>query len=268
MSISCACSSLSGSSWRSTWIEPDIDASGLRISCAMPAAISPTAASRCCSRALRSRRLMSVTSWNVKRKPVRPFGKRERRDRDADVDRAPVAAPELADRPLALRVSASVARRAREVRRQLQHVADVVPDGLRRRQPGDRRGGAVERQDAPVASAVTRPLSRLSMTCSLNARRSAICVRGVLEPRVGRTQPFGQRARQERHGEEAEQVDRHRVLREPQRRQRHAAARLPRRRKVRRHVHVLRGDDGQVEHARSAPPPAARRGGSGSCWPR
>ena len=57
MSISCACSSVSGSSWRSTWIDPDIDASGLRISCAMPAAISPTAARRCCSRASRSRRL-------------------------------------------------------------------------------------------------------------------------------------------------------------------------------------------------------------------
>jgi hypothetical protein len=50
MSISCAWSPLSGSSCRSICIEPDIDASGLRISCAMPAAISPTAASRCCSR--------------------------------------------------------------------------------------------------------------------------------------------------------------------------------------------------------------------------
>jgi hypothetical protein len=52
MSINCACSSVSASSCRSTWIEPDIDASGLRISCAMPAAISPTAASRCCRRSL------------------------------------------------------------------------------------------------------------------------------------------------------------------------------------------------------------------------
>ena len=43
-------------------IEPDIAASGFRISCAMPAAISPTAASRCCSRASRSRRLSSVMS--------------------------------------------------------------------------------------------------------------------------------------------------------------------------------------------------------------
>ena len=67
MSISCAWSLESGSSCRRIWIEPDIDASGLRISWAMPAAISPTAASRCCSRAFALQRLTSVTSWNVKR---------------------------------------------------------------------------------------------------------------------------------------------------------------------------------------------------------
>ena len=62
MSMSCACSSVSGSSCRRIWIDPDIAASGLRISWAMPAAISPTAASRCLSRASRSSFLMSVTS--------------------------------------------------------------------------------------------------------------------------------------------------------------------------------------------------------------
>ena len=65
MSISCAWSVDSGSSCLSICIEPDIEASGLRISCAMPAAISPTAASRCCRRAFCSNRLTSVTSWNV-----------------------------------------------------------------------------------------------------------------------------------------------------------------------------------------------------------
>ena len=74
ISINWACSSLSGSSCRSTWIDPDIEASGLRISWAMPAAISPTAASRCCMRAPRSNRLTSVTSWNVKRYPLLPSG--------------------------------------------------------------------------------------------------------------------------------------------------------------------------------------------------
>ena len=74
MSISCACSAVSGSSCRRIWIEPDIEASGLRISCAMPAAISPTAASRCCTRASRSCLRASVTSWNVNRKPVSPRG--------------------------------------------------------------------------------------------------------------------------------------------------------------------------------------------------
>ncbi len=65
MSISWAWSAESGSSCLSICIDPDIDASGLRISCAMPAAISPTAARRCCSRALCSKRFTSVTSWNV-----------------------------------------------------------------------------------------------------------------------------------------------------------------------------------------------------------
>ena len=51
--------SSSVSSSRSTWIEPRIDASGLRISWAMPAAISPTAASRCLTRASRSSRFTS-----------------------------------------------------------------------------------------------------------------------------------------------------------------------------------------------------------------
>ncbi len=67
MSISCSCSLLSGRSCRRIWIDPDIDASGLRISWAMPAAISPTAASRCCIAASRSSFLMLVTSWNANR---------------------------------------------------------------------------------------------------------------------------------------------------------------------------------------------------------
>ncbi|MNC84889.1 hypothetical protein D3C83_04580 [compost metagenome] len=73
--MSWACSSVSASSSRSSWIDPDIDASGFRISCAIPAAISPTAARRCCRRASRSSRLTVVTSWNVKRYPARPSGK-------------------------------------------------------------------------------------------------------------------------------------------------------------------------------------------------
>ena len=42
--------------------DPDIDANGLRISWAIPAAISPTAASRCCIRASRSSFLTAVRS--------------------------------------------------------------------------------------------------------------------------------------------------------------------------------------------------------------
>ena len=74
MSISWACSSLRDSSCRRIWIEPDIEASGMRISWAMPAAISPTAASRCWTRMFRSVFLISVTSWKVYSHPVVPAG--------------------------------------------------------------------------------------------------------------------------------------------------------------------------------------------------
>jgi hypothetical protein len=40
----------------------------------MPAAISPTAARRCWTRASRSRFFSSVTSWKVNRKPLLPRG--------------------------------------------------------------------------------------------------------------------------------------------------------------------------------------------------
>ena len=72
MSISWACSADSGSSPRSTCIAPDIEASGLRISWAIPAAISPTAARRWRICAVRSSPLMSVTSWKVKMTPRSP----------------------------------------------------------------------------------------------------------------------------------------------------------------------------------------------------
>ena len=74
MSISASCSCDSASSWRSSCTEPDIAASGLRISWAMPAAISPSEASRCRSWFVRSSAFTAVTSWKVKMTPGRPSG--------------------------------------------------------------------------------------------------------------------------------------------------------------------------------------------------
>ena len=52
--------------------EPEIDASGLRISWAMPAASSPTAASCSLNRAWRSSFLTSVRSWKTMSTPSSP----------------------------------------------------------------------------------------------------------------------------------------------------------------------------------------------------
>ena len=99
--------------------------------------------------------------------------------------------------------------------RQLQHLAR--PAG---RPPtangsaGDRLGAAVERQDRAAArSVVARPLGRLSMTCWLNACRSAISVDACSSRAPADRRLVGQRAAQQRHGEEPEQVERDRVLR-------------------------------------------------------
>ena len=50
--------------------EPEIDASGLRISWAIPAASSPTAASLSLSRTSPSRRLTCVTFWKMRMRPT------------------------------------------------------------------------------------------------------------------------------------------------------------------------------------------------------
>ena len=60
------------SSLESTWTEPEIDASGLRISWAMPAASSPTAASCSLKRAWRSSFFTSVRSWKTMSAPSSP----------------------------------------------------------------------------------------------------------------------------------------------------------------------------------------------------
>ena len=88
---------------------------------------------------------------------------------------AAVAGAILRSRSRRLRVSPSVASRARRCRRQLQHLADVAgrspaPRGT----PVIADAARLKVRTRPSASAVTRPLSRLSMTYSLNARRSAI----------------------------------------------------------------------------------------------
>ena len=54
----------------SAWTEPEMDARGLRISCAMPAASSPTAASLSLRRTSPSSRLTCVTFWKIRMRPT------------------------------------------------------------------------------------------------------------------------------------------------------------------------------------------------------
>ena len=67
MASSRSCSAEMSGSAMSTWAEPLIEPSGLRISWASCAAISPTAASFSLVRTSCSRRLISVRSWNTSR---------------------------------------------------------------------------------------------------------------------------------------------------------------------------------------------------------
>ena len=142
----------------------------------MPAAISPTAASRCCSRASRSSFLISVTSWNVIRYPARPPG----------VSRCVALKPMSISRPSGRAMTELEAAGARagqvpvqrvdQPRGQLHHLGDRPADHGRARQAADGFRGVVEREDPPRRSVVARPLGRLSMTCWLRACRSAISV--------------------------------------------------------------------------------------------
>src|ERR1019366_4927051 len=53
-----------------TWTDPEIEARGLRISCAIPAATSPTAASLSLRRTSPSSRLSSVRFWKMRMRPI------------------------------------------------------------------------------------------------------------------------------------------------------------------------------------------------------
>ena len=154
-------------------MEPDIEARGLRISCAMPAAISPTAASRSRRPASRSRRFTSVTSWKVKRWPTRPSGN----GNGAAVSPRSIARPsgrsyeKSARRP---RGSSSrttwtpnVAGKA-SISRASRPIADAEST------PVMTAAALLKLTTRQSASVVTRPLTRLSMTCALNWRRSSI----------------------------------------------------------------------------------------------
>ena len=129
-------------------MDPDIDASGLRISCAMPAAISPTAASRCCNRASRSSFFTSVRSWNVIRKPARPVRRVHVRRAQADVDSRLIGAAELELEAARAGATEAAPERVGHLGGQLQDVGNGAADSGRCRHAADALGRLVEREHA------------------------------------------------------------------------------------------------------------------------
>ena len=138
-------------SFERTWTEPEIDASGLRISWAMPAASSPTAASCSLNRARRSSFFISVRSW--KRMQHSLFAAvRLLEDAEREADHLPRAAP------VDLDLAAVGLPAARAVADRRPSPPEARTRGRRAGGPGARAGidaeevaaGAVQERDALV----------------------------------------------------------------------------------------------------------------------
>ena len=186
MSISCDCSSVSGSSCRRSWIEPDIDASGFRISCAIPAAISPTAASRCWTRASRSALARFGDVTEREQKAVLAAWRPQDRGADPQLNLPAVRTRER-ELDARQRLAALVRRRTSRRRRggSCSTVAAGWPTAAAAPIAGDRLGGAVERHDA--ARCVGRRQAAGQAVDHVLAERLQVgeLIGGLLQPRVG-----------------------------------------------------------------------------------
>ena len=220
MSISCDCSSVSGSSCRRIWIDPDIDASGLRISWAMPGRHladrrQPLLHARL---ALALARLGDV----LEREHEAGLAARRHQRRRAE--------PELDLRGRRARVKPNStrgscgrpSRRPEQSRRTPPAAAALaarLADRLPRRHAGDRLGGAVEGEDPPV-DVGRRQAARQAVDDVLAERlQVASWFDARCELRVGAAQALGQVAAQRRDRQEPEDVQADGEERDPQRRQ-------------------------------------------------
>ena len=185
----------------------------------MPAAISPTAASRCCTRASRSCFFSSVTSWKVNRNPLAPRG----------VISGALLMPISIWRPSA-RVkpySGAAAGRLRPdgrtaagTARQLQHRQRRAAHGAGRGSAGDRLRRAVERQD-PALHVAGRQAARQAVDDVLAERlQIGELRRRCLQLCARPAQPLGEVAAQRGDRHEPEHVEADGEDRDPRRRQR------------------------------------------------
>ena len=151
MSISCDWSVVSGSSSRRIWIDPAIDASGLRISWAMPAAISPTAASRCCIARFAVLLLQLRDVLEREQEPALAARRDQRRAGHAELDLAARrgAGSRYSSRCCAAR-GAPAANRPCSAAGSCSTSSALEPHAVVHRHAGDRFGGAVEREQPPL----------------------------------------------------------------------------------------------------------------------
>ena len=267
MSISCSCSALSGSSCRRIWIDPDIDASGLRISCAMPAAISPTAASRCCIARVALELLDVGHVLEGDEKPGAAAGRLEMGRAQADVDLAASVAGPVAELEAARRRRRSGRRSSASTSGGGSCSTSAIgrPTTDVERQAGDRLGRVVEGEDALRRIGGGQAARQAVDDVLVERLQVGDLGRRLLEPRAGRPHALGERAAQQRDREEPEHVQRDGVLRD-----RRAAA-------ARRVAGAATGRaagpapsgtapaPGRRRAPRSASRPAGRRGGTARC---
>ena len=144
-------------------------------------------------------------------KPGAPAGRLEMRRAQADVDLASPIGRSVAELEAAGPARRSAPHRAAATSGagNCSTSATGRPTARLERQAGDGFGGAVEGQD-PLQPIGGRQAARQAVDDVLIERLEIGDLgRGLLEPRPGRPHAVGQRAAQERDGEEAEQVQRH-----------------------------------------------------------
>ena len=179
---------------------------------------------------------------------MRPSGNVSGRGGEADLDRRGRRSVRYARSTRRLRVSASVASAG----------GNATAAAARRRRRGRSAcaGGrpviaearAVEREDAAVG--VGGDQAAQQAVDDVLVERAQILDLVTTRPPggAGRAQALGQRPGQQRDGEEAEQVDGHRVLREARRRQRRVGAQAASRRKRRRASRYCAETMREIEH--------------------
>ena len=135
-----------------------------------------------------------------------PVWKCQGRRRQSQLDRAAVRRPigEIGAPPTGFTAAIEMLT---ERARQRQHVASVLPERTPGREAGDGRGRPVERQHVPIGIGGHQAAHQAVDHVGVERPQVGDRRRRVHQPVPGRAKPFGQRPRQQRHTQEARDVD-------------------------------------------------------------